>query len=138
LAFPLSGVRVTVAVQSLCKIRVQQRRFSMTITLSFHEYAPFSARTHTYSVRLRQSHQLGCCWKDGSRLSRPRQLFGSEQARRHRAMCNRGHGLLLRCVEVQMQHYYCTLGLPRATRAVARDRWPPAQTAASQIDTRPP
>src|SRR5262245_53733910 len=36
---------------------------------------------------------------DGSRPSRPDYLRGGEQTRRHRAACNRGHGLLRCCVE---------------------------------------
>jgi len=36
---------------------------------------------------------------DGSRPDRPDYLRGGGQARRHRAACNRGHGLLRGCVE---------------------------------------
>ena len=36
---------------------------------------------------------------DGSRPDRPDYLGGGGQARRHRAACNRGHGLLRGCVE---------------------------------------
>ena len=38
---------------------------------------------------------------DGSRPGRPDDLRGGEQARRHRAACNRGHGLLRCCVELK-------------------------------------
>ena len=37
---------------------------------------------------------------DGSRPDRPDYLYGGEQARRHLAACNRGHGLLRLSVEV--------------------------------------
>jgi hypothetical protein len=37
---------------------------------------------------------------DGSRPDRPDYLRGGGQARRHRAACNRGHGLLRCCVEL--------------------------------------
>ena len=37
---------------------------------------------------------------DGSRPDRPDYLGGGGQARRHRAACNRGHGLLRGCVEL--------------------------------------
>ena len=39
---------------------------------------------------------------DGSRPDRPDYLRGGEQARRHRAACNRGHGLLRCCVEFEV------------------------------------
>src|SRR5262245_10734921 len=39
---------------------------------------------------------------DGSRPDRPDYLRGGGQARRHRAACNRGHGLLRGCVEFQV------------------------------------
>jgi hypothetical protein len=38
---------------------------------------------------------------DGSRPGRPNGLRGGEQARRHRAACIRGHGLLRGCVELK-------------------------------------
>jgi hypothetical protein len=38
---------------------------------------------------------------DASRPRRPDCLRGGEQARRHRAACNRGHGLLRCCVELK-------------------------------------
>src|SRR4029453_5146536 len=39
---------------------------------------------------------------DGSRPDRPDYLRGGGQARRHRAVCNRGHGLLRGCVEFEV------------------------------------
>ena len=39
---------------------------------------------------------------DGSRPDRPDYLGGGGQARRHRAACNRGHGLLRCCVEFEV------------------------------------
>ena len=39
---------------------------------------------------------------DGSRPDRPDYLGGGGQARRHRAACNRGHGLLRGCVEFEV------------------------------------
>ena len=39
---------------------------------------------------------------DGSRPDRPDYLGGGGQARRHRAACNRGHGLLRGCVEFKV------------------------------------
>jgi hypothetical protein len=39
---------------------------------------------------------------DGSRPDRPDYLRGGGQARRHRAACNRGHGLLRGCVEFEV------------------------------------
>ena len=43
---------------------------------------------------------------DGSRPDRPDYLGGGEQARRLRAACNRGHGLLRCCVELKC-HWLC-------------------------------
>jgi hypothetical protein len=56
---------------------------------------------------------------DGSRPGRPDCLRGGEQARRHRAACNRGHGLLRCCVELKWRW---SLGdnQPRHYRASSR------------------
>src|SRR5947208_12041002 len=40
--------------------------------------------------------------RDESRPGRPEYLGGGGQARRHRAACNRGHGLLRGCVEFEV------------------------------------
>jgi len=55
---------------------------------------------------------------DGSRPGRPDCLRGGEQARRHRAACNRGHGLLRCCVEFE----------------VALVDWRPAQALLREIE----
>ena len=52
--------------------------------------------------------------RDGSRPDRPDYLGGGGQARRHRAACNRGHGLLRGCVELM-------------------ERWPPEWPAAQAL-----
>lgn len=57
---------------------------------------------------------------DGSRPDRPDYLGGGEQARRHRAACNRGHGLLRCCVESRWR--WC-LGATGSS-IIARDRGP--------------
>src|SRR3954463_587170 len=58
---------------------------------------------------------------DGSRPDRPDYLDGGRQARRHRAACNRGHGLLRCCVEFEV-----ALAARRAPSPsiIARDRGP--------------
>ena len=64
----------------------------------------------------------------GSRPDRPDYLGGDEQARRHRAACNRGHGLLRWRVEFrdvlvlgsdEPKHYRAML-IVRATQAAPR------------------
>ena len=55
---------------------------------------------------------------DGSRPGRP-DLRGGEQARRHRAACNRGHGLLRCCVELR----YRWLRSDQPTHYRARSRF---------------
>jgi hypothetical protein len=52
----------------------------------------------TYAVAI----NLVVVESDGSRPCRPDYLCGGEQARRHRAAFNRGHGLLRCCVELKV------------------------------------
>ena len=73
---------------------------------SYGEASPYA---YTYAVAV----NLVVVESDGSRPGRPDYLRGDEQARQHRAACNRGHGLLRGCVEfrsgrfenVQPSHY---------------------------------
>ena len=58
-------------------------------------YGEASPYADTYVVAV----NLAVVESDGSRPGRPDCLRGGGQARRHRAACNRGHGLLRCCVE---------------------------------------
>ena len=70
--------------------RPRQARFA-----SSGEASPYA---DTYAVAV----NLVVVENDGSRPGRPDYLRGGEQARRHRAACNRGHGLLRGCVELKV------------------------------------
>ena len=61
------------------------------------------ASTRTWPVRrhVRCGRHLIVVESDRSRPAGPDYLGGGEQARRHRAACNRGHGLLRCCVELK-------------------------------------
>ena len=62
------------------------------------EASPY-ADTYTVAVN------LFVVERDGSRPGRPDYLRGGEQARRHRAACNRGPGLFRGCVELKWRWF---------------------------------
>jgi hypothetical protein len=66
---------------------------------SYGEVSPYA---DTYAVAV----NLVVVESDGSRPGRPDYLRGGEQARRHRAACNRGHGLLRCCVELKWRWHF--------------------------------
>jgi hypothetical protein len=89
--------------------RLHEARFA-----SYGEASPYA---DTYGVAV----NLVVVESDGSRPGRPDYLRGGEQARRHRAACNRGHGLL-RC-SVELKWRWLNSDQPKHYRA----RWKPAQ-----------
>ena len=77
------------------------RRLSATTIAVFQENAPL-VRAHAHVARTQiRTERPSTVWveSNGSRPGRPGWLLGGGQARRHRAACNRGHGLLRGCVE---------------------------------------
>jgi hypothetical protein len=79
-------------------------------------YGEASPDADTYAVAV----NLVVVECDGSRPGRPDDLRGGEQARRHRAACNRGHGLLRGCVELKCR--WCLAAT--SPGIIARDRSP--------------
>jgi hypothetical protein len=79
---------------------------------SYREASPYA---DTYVVAV----NLVVVESDGSRPDRPDYLRGGEQARRHRAACNRGHGLLRCCVELKWR-WSLGSNQPKRYRACSR------------------
>jgi hypothetical protein len=110
---------------------------------------PFGRRLRCFKTKLPAAHarapgpyadtyvvavNLVVVESDGSRPGRPDYLRGGEQARRHRAACNRGHGLLRCCVELKWR--WLRSDQPKHYRATST----PAQIVSIthlQHDTRP-
>jgi hypothetical protein len=96
--------------------------------LRTHAHPPF-ADTWTAAVN------LVVVESDGSRPDRPDYLRGGGQARRHRAACNRGHGLLRGCVEFRNDRDASRTSNPAIIAGISTANKPGADTCNLTFET---
>src|SRR6187455_2641041 len=92
-------------VKGLGEVRILECCLFATTILMFQDEAPL-LRAHAHPAiadTWPAAVNLVVVESDGSRPDRPDYLGGGGQARRHRAACNRGHGLLRGCVECRIE-----------------------------------